>query len=85
MADEVEKKEVNGIVVTVPAGKRAYLISEVTTAFGRKRQKVEPFEKELLEERIAKTLKKVGAKATEIAETIKAKITKGKEELKEAV
>lgn len=77
--EELEKIEVDGVVVTIPRERVAYLITK--TPLGAK--KVEPFEKVPFEERIATILKRVGAGAEEIgkriAEIVKAKRSKVKE------
>jgi len=69
--EEIKTVKVDGVVVTVPAGERAYLITEVPKAWG-KEKKVEPFEKVPIEERIASVIEKIKeALAKKKVETVK--------------
>jgi len=58
MAEELKMTRVDGVVVTIPVGEKAYLITEVPKAFG-KAPEIIPFEKIPIEERVAKMLEKL--------------------------
>lgn len=76
---EMEKLEVNGIIVAIPPGKKAYLLTEHPIA-GRK---IEPIEKVPVEERIATILRRVGAGAKEVGRVISGILAKKKSQVEE--
>jgi len=84
----VSTKRVNGVVVAVPREDRVYLVTEVPTAFGMK-QKIIPFEKVPIEERVLKTLHTLGEDvkviAKELISSMKVKEEKTKAKVKEVM
>lgn len=80
MVEELKKTEVDGVVVTIPPGEKAYLIAEFKKAFGTEKEII-PFEKVPVETRIMETLSKLGAGAEEIAKRISTLWAKKKEEV----
>lgn len=84
MAEEIKKTEIDGVVVTIPPGEKAYLIAEVRRAFGKEKEIV-PFEKIPIETRVIEALRKVGAGAEEITKRISAIMSRKKEQSKEVL
>lgn len=85
MPNGLQSTKVNGSVVIIPEGSKAYLIADVTKAFGKEKAII-PFEKKLPERRIIEALSEAGARAEKITEKI-GEIVKRKKakELKEVV
>lgn len=73
--EKTEAIRVDGVVVTIPRERIAYLIAKTPLGL----PKIEPFEKVPVEERVVKFLEEAGKKISELLEKRKAK------EIKEVV